>query len=192
MPYTTRHTLLQQMREGDEKAWFAFREFYKPLIATRGRDYRLNADEIEQLVQNVLLAIFREHVLTNYDKSRGKFRDYLRTITSRQAARLIAQRPNARVGVEEGDVAAPEADQRWEAEWREFLMQKALEELKATLDTKAYMAFDLHAIQGRPAAEVARLLDITENQVYLTRTRNVARLQGIVNRLEEELGGGGK
>ena len=24
------------MREGDEKAWFTFREFYKPLIATRG------------------------------------------------------------------------------------------------------------------------------------------------------------
>ena len=28
--------MLQKMREGDQKAWFDFREFYRPLIATRG------------------------------------------------------------------------------------------------------------------------------------------------------------
>ncbi len=177
------------MREGDEKAWFTFREFYKPLIATRGRDYRLSADEIEQLIQNVLLTVHKEHVLTNYDRSRGKFRDYLRTITSRQAARLIAQRPDARVGVEEGDAVDEGPDPKWEAEWREFITQKALEELRATVDTKAYMAFELHARQGRPAAEVAKLLDISENQVYLARSRGVAKLQSIVRNLREELGG---
>ena len=191
MPYTTRHTMLQQMREGDERAWFVFRDFYSPLIATRGRDYRLSADEIEQLIQNVLLAVYQERVLTNYDRSRGRFRDYLRTITSRQAARLIAQRPGeTRVGIEEGDAVEPGPDPKWEAEWRDFLTQKALEELKATMDTRAYMAFDLHAIHGRPAAEVARLLDVSENQVYLARSRGVARLQTIVKRLGDELGEG--
>jgi len=181
------------MREGDERAWFVFRDFYSPLIATRGRDYRLTADEIEQLIQNVLLVVFKEHVLTNYDKSRGRFRDYLRTITSRQAARLIAQRSDEmRVGLDEDDIVDSGPDPKWEAEWREFLSQKALDELKATTDTKTYMAFELHGVHGRPAAEVARLLGISENQVYLARSRGVARLQGIVKRLEAELGGGNR
>ncbi len=187
MAYTTNHTLLRRMREGgDESAWHSFRAFYSPLIATRGRDYRLNVNEIEQLIQNVLLAVHQEHVLTNYDPARGHFRDYLRTITSRQATRILEQRiPPARGMEEVPDEATLE--KQWEEEWKKFLYDRALDEMKDNMDTKAYMAFELHAIQGRPADEVAKLLGLSPNQVYLIRSRGIVRLQNIIERLKREL-----
>ena len=187
MAYTTNYTLLQRMRAGgDEAAWQSFRAFYSPLIAMRGRDYRLNINEIEQLIQNVMLAVHQEHVLNNYDPNRGHFRDYLRTITSRQATHILEQRIPPPDGIEEVPDEAT-LEKRWEEEWKKFLYDRALDEMKNNMDTKAYMAFELHAIQGRPANEVAKLLDLTPNQIYLVRTRGIVRLQNIIERLKREL-----
>jgi len=189
MTYTTNHTLLQKLREGGEEAdWQAFRDFYSPLIAMRGHDYHLDENEIKLLIQNVMLVICQENVLKNYDSTRGRFRDYLRTITSRQSARLLNQRTTGVEPVTDDMVDESTLNQNWEEEWQKFLYDKALEEMMATMDTKAYMAFELHAEQGRPAEEVAKLLGISTNQVYLAKSRGVVRLQKIIARLRQELG----
>ena len=191
MAYTTKHSMLQKMREGDQKAWFEFREFYRPLIATRGKDYRLPPAEIDTLIQDVLVAVFKEHVLANYDQSKGHFRDYLRTITSRHARRILDQRPSAtRIPPPPEDTPEQQdpLEQAWEEEWKQFLFQKALEELKAAVDTTTYMAFEMHVLQHQPAAQVAEILKLTPNQVYLIRTRNVAKLEEIIARLKKDLG----
>ncbi|MBR6472073.1 MAG: sigma-70 family RNA polymerase sigma factor [Victivallales bacterium] len=188
MTYTTNHTLLQKLRMGDEMAWFQFREFYRPLIARRGMDYGLNVQEVDVLIQDVLLACHQEHVLENYDRERGRFRDYLRTVTSRHASRLLAARP-ATLSLEsvQESLETDELEQAWEAECQEFLQQKALEELRNTLDEKTYMAFEMHVLNKRPAAEVAAILEMTPNQVYVIRTRTTERLKEIVERLQREL-----
>lgn len=189
MAYTTNHTLLQKLRSGDEQAWFQFREFYRPLIARRGLDYGLNAQELDNLIQDVLLACHQEHVLTNYDASRGRFRDYLRTVTSRHASKLLAARRPDALSLEsvQETLETDEQEQAWEAECQEFLQQKALEELRNTLDAKTYMAFELHALNGMGADEVASILEMTPNQVYIIRTRVAKQLASIVARLQREL-----
>ena len=190
MPYTTSHTLLQKLRSGDELAWYRFREFYKPLIAIRGNDLGLTPTENDALIQDVLLACHRENVLTNFDLARGRFRDYLRTVITRVAQRLLAARaPEPPLPTEEEWSAAAEDElaARWETECQEFIREKALEELRDTLDAKTYLAFELHALNEMPAPEVAKILELTPNQVYIIRTRTAEKLRQIVARLQREL-----
>ena len=187
MAYTTNHTRLQKMREGNEESWEWFREFYSPLIVTRGRDYALSPEELTRLIQDVMLECFKGHILENYDKNKGLFRNYLRTVTSRCASRIIEDRNPQLVSVDEVDVPAEE-DDKFTKEWREFILNKAYQELSETMDSTKYMAFQMHAVDGRPAAEVAEILGLTANQVYLISSRTTARLKDIVDRLSKELG----
>lgn len=50
MAYTTKKSLLEAIRSGDEVSWQEFYETYRPLIVVRGRDYRLNVAETDELV----------------------------------------------------------------------------------------------------------------------------------------------
>jgi len=179
--------MLQQMREGKEESWIAFREFYKPLIARNGKDFRLRPLEIDALVQDVVLACHQEHVLDNYDRTKGRFRDYLRTITKRIALRILADRPTANGLVPGDDIGADDEEEKAELAWKEFLMDKALQELKETMDTIKYMAFEMYELQGNDAATVAQRLGIPVAQVYVIRSRAVKKLQEITTRLESEL-----
>ncbi len=187
MPYTTNHQMLQEMREGKEQSWIAFREFYKPLIAQRGKDFHLTPTEIDTLIQDVVLACFQEHVLDNYNKSKGRFRDYLRTITKRNALRILAARPTAQGTIPFDETLHDVPVETDEHEWQEFLRDKALAELKETMDTLKYMAFEMYELQGNDAETVAKRLGISKNQVYLIASRTRKALQTIIARLQSEL-----
>lgn len=187
MAFTTNHTLLQKLREGDEQAWFQFRDFYAPLITIRGRDYRLKDEEIPSLIQDVLLACHQEKVLVNYDRERGRFRSYLRTVISRCAIKLLKARPVEERLDEEVVQEEPALEARWEAECQSHLQDKALEVLRQTVDPTHYMAFEMHALNHLPAAETASALDFTPENVYAICSRCTARLKEIVERLQGEL-----
>jgi len=189
MAYTTNPTILQKMRNGEEDAWEQFREFYRPLIATRGLDYGLSPAENDSLIQDVIVACFNERVLENYDRNKGRFRDYLRTITSRCAIKIIKARPCKLVSADKAEaIPAAEQDALFEQEWQDFLLDKANQELRETMDSTKYMAFKMHSIEGRPAAEVARIFGMNPNQVYLLCSRTIKRIKEIVTRLKEDLG----
>jgi len=188
MAYTTNHTMLQQMREGKEESWTAFREFYKPFIVLRGNDFKLTSEEIDLLIQDVVLACFNEHILDNYDKSKGRFRGYLRTVIKRIALRIIAKRSPSHVAISADESEFEAEDDNVEQEWHAFLMEKALQELKESMDTLKYMAFEMYVLQGNDAKTVAKRLGMTPNQVYLIQSRTKKTLQDIIARLENELG----
>ncbi len=189
MAYTTRKELLTKVHEGNEAAWFEFAEFYKPLILLCAQDCHLNPNETEELQQNVLLAVFHHDVTQRYDSTKGRFRDYLRRIIKNTAIDII----NARKGqLTSGTLPEPQEPQSLEklidGAWREFLYNKALEELRANTEPTHYMAFELHGQQGMPAKKVAGMLGLSEASVFKIKSRLVARCAEIVKRLEEELG----
>lgn len=188
MAYTTNHTLLQKMRDGDESSWVLFREFYRPLIAMRGIDYHLDSNEIDMLIQEVLVACFREHVLTNYDKSKGHFRDYLRTISSRKAQEIIDSRSSDIPLTYQNTPEADDFERKWNEEWKEFITAKAMEEVREAVDSRDMMVFELHVIERRPAKDIAEIFDISVDNVYQISSRITKRLQATALRLESELG----
>ena len=128
MTYTTRKSLLNGVHDGDEMAWLQFQNFYRPLMRICGHDYNLTEEEIQDLQQEVLYEVFKANVAGKYDRRKGRFRDYLRTIIHRKAFAILKQRMPSDIPdfvLEETSVSM---DAQWEDEWRRFIMGNALED----------------------------------------------------------------
>ena len=201
MAFTTRKSLLAQLRAGGEVPWREFYATYQPLILLCGGDCGLNADEKEELVQRVMSEIFRKDIIGKYDPDhvpedvvfrhdpkRGRFRHYLRKIIRYQALRLIAERRRDHVPFD--DSVAEQPDDSWEniwnGEWMRHVLNMALTELKGRIRPETYSAFEMYALQNRPIREVAEFHNMSLAAIYTARSRCIAQLREIVKGLEEK------
>ena len=76
----TRHSLLLRARTGDEGAWQDLCELYRPLIAGWLRRQSVPEADIDDLVQEIFLAVVRGLPSFSHSGRRGAFRTWLRTI----------------------------------------------------------------------------------------------------------------
>ena len=178
--------MLRAMERNENAAWEEFLEFYGPLIILRANDYRLTPQETDELRQDLCVSLFCKGALKAYDPTRGRFRDYLRGILAHRAVDIIRRRPKPVAAMPEPTSEEEDKD-RFEQEWRDFLFEKALAVVKTRCDDLTFMAFQLHAWQGRPAKEVAQQLGMSEQNVFLSSSRITQRLRAEVKRLEKEL-----
>ena len=189
MAFTTRGSLLSAVRRGDEVGWQEFYDMYKPLILLRGGDLRLTRTEKEELVQLVMLSFFQSSRTFRYDKSKGRFRDYLRRVIHNKACDLMRRRQDGTVsadGLETELAEIPaEAEDRWETEYRETVLKQAFDELKLRCDPTTLQSYDLFVRQELPAGEVAAMLGIRPNAVYQHKSRVENMLRQIVKELDE-------
>lgn len=187
MAYTTKKSLLEAIRSGDEISWLEFYETYRPLIVVRGRDYYLNSAEIDELVQCVMLRFFDRSRTFVYDRSKGKFRDYLGTIIYRCALNIIRGRRKNEIGYEELELMdETDARERWLEEWRQHTLFQAMTLLKLQVGESTFQAFELYAVKGEPPARVAKFLNVSVSAVYVAKHRAVIKLRKIVRQLQEE------
>jgi len=186
MAYTTCYTLLNGVADNDDASWRRFQEFYQPLITICGHDYGLNQSELEELQQDVLLAVFKENVVQNFVPGMGRFRDYLRVVIHRKAFAICSRRPkknNAPVAPE--IPVEPSQWSHWEDEWQAFMFSLALAKLKEQLDVSQYMAFEMYALKNMSPKDVAKILGISVESVYQTKTRLLVKLREIVTELKK-------
>jgi RNA polymerase sigma-70 factor (ECF subfamily) len=182
---STSVSLLRRLREPDhDAAWERFVELYAPLIFHWGRHQGLGDTDAGELVQEVLAIVVAKLPEFQYDPKR-RFRGWLRTVTLNKANdfhRRNAVRP--RSGHEEtiASAVATEVDLFEEAEYRAFLVGRALELMQSEFRDQTWQACWMHLVDGRKAADVAQELDISVNMVYLAKSR-------ILGRLREELDG---
>ena len=94
MSLTTNITLLEKITDGDEISWNKFYEIYSPLIRTSGEQWHLNESECDELVQDVMVNFFKRAKTFRYDRSRGSFRSYLRTIARNSTFSLLKISPS--------------------------------------------------------------------------------------------------
>jgi RNA polymerase sigma factor (sigma-70 family) len=186
MAFTTRKNMLQAMQHNDNSAWEDFLTYYGPLIKLRADDFRLTPQETDELRQDICVSIFSQGSLETYDPQRARFRDYLRGIIAHRALDILRRRPDPQQRPLKEEEISADDDLRFEQEWREFLLGKAVENVKSRCDDLTFMAFQLHSWQGRPAKEVAKELEIPESKVFLASSRIKQRLAEEVKRLEKE------
>ncbi len=187
MAYTTRKSLLEAIRTGDDISWQEFHDIYRPLICRRGLDYHLTKEECDELVQTVLLDLFQDTKTFRYDSSKGKFRTYLGLIISHNIIDIRRKRHQERQFQELEDNYPennPELEERWNTEWHEHVMGQALQDLREQIEAPTFQAFELYAIKGEKAEKVARFLDTSVNSVYVAKNRAVSKLREIVQKYE--------
>jgi RNA polymerase sigma factor (sigma-70 family) len=181
----THATLLEQLRHGENPlAWDEFFGRYWRLIFTFARRRGCSEHTAEEMVQEVMVKVFEQKNIFQYDPQRGRFRDWLGTLVRNQVAeyrRRPAQRIRAEGGTSGGapakieDSDAP-PDAVWEAAFEETLLGILLDVVRREMNPRDYLAFELLSLGQLPGGEVARITGLTRNAAYKARQRAIQRL----------------
>ena len=179
-PMDTPSSLLERLRQPDaEAAWRRFVELYTPFIYYWARRAGAGRQDASDLVQEVFVLLLQKLPEFCYDPG-GSFRGWLRTVIFNKWRELCRRGPRP-PGLAEAGLSRLEAPDElaaaWDAEYNQHVMRRALGLLQTDFREDTWKAFWEHAVLRRPAPEVARDLGMSENAVYLARTRVVRRLR---------------
>ncbi len=158
--------------------WERFVRLFTPLLFRWAGRLGFAEHQADDLLQDVFLILLRRLPEFRYDPERS-FRAWLWTVF-RHAALSILQRRQPRPVDEQAlaMLASPdESEQIDEAEYRRYLVERALMIVRADFPESTWRVFQLLVVEDRPGVEVAQTLGITPNAVYLARSRVMARLR---------------
>lgn len=181
----TRATLLEQLREGTNAlAWDEFFAQYWPTIYAFARRRGCSEHTAEEIVQDVMVAVFRHRDVYRYDPARGRFRDWLGTLARNKVAEFRRRRANRlrgagsggddRVLEQAGGQAQPDA--AWETAFENNLLGALLDAVRRETGARVYLAFELVALEGLSGREAAELTGLSRNAVYKASRRVLQRL----------------
>jgi RNA polymerase sigma-70 factor (ECF subfamily) len=170
--------------------WRRMDELYRPLLRAWMARAGVPASDVEDLVQDVLLVVFREVAGFEW-RGRGAFRAWLRTILAnrvRDYFRGQRYRPTA-TGDSDflrqlDELEAPDSalSHLWDREHDEYVAESLMRRVQGDFAPATWQAFRRHVLEGEPAARVAEELGVKLNSVLLAKSR-------VLKRLRQELAG---
>ncbi len=195
----TRPTLLERLQHGtDPLAWDEFYRRYWPLIHTSAKRRGCSDQTAEEVVQEVMLKVFEQKDIFQYDPARGRFRNWLGVLVRNkvvQNRRRPSERIRALGGDHDADTIEPEAtnaqpDAAWEASFEEALLLVLLDVLRREMSPPAYQAFELLTLAELPGTKVANYVGLSPTGVYRAHKRALKRLKelGATYRDDGQLG----
>ncbi len=176
-------TLLERLRTApDEAAWGRFVELYTPLLLFWAQRAGLREPEASDLVQDVFTHLVTKLPGFVYDRRRT-FRGWLRTVAHNLWRNRAERRPPPAAGPVDLDaLAAPEVEQFWEADYRRYLVDRALAVMQREFQPATWRACWEVVVNGRPAEDVGAELGLSAAAVRAAKYR-------VLNRLRRELDG---
>jgi RNA polymerase sigma factor (sigma-70 family) len=181
----TRTTLLERLRDGaNALAWDEFFSCYWPTIYGFARHRGCSEHTAEEIVQEVMLKVFQQRDVYQYDPTRGRFRDWLGAVVRNNVAEH-RRRPANRIQGRGGDShvgrldAADDHDDAaaaWEVAFENSLLLALLDAVRRETNPRTYLAFELVGLEGLSGRDVARLTGLSRNAVYKAHKRVLERL----------------
>jgi RNA polymerase sigma-70 factor (ECF subfamily) len=191
---TTRESLLLRARGGDTGAWHAFMELYRPLIVGWVRYQGAPAHAVDDLVQDILLAVVQSLPSFQHSGNRGAFRAWLRTLAQRHTCDFWrARRRQADAGdagaIDEAlrrlEDPASDLNRHWDEEHDRYVVRCLLDLMELEFEPATVRAFRRVVLDGAPSALVAQELGMSVGAVYTAKCRVLGRLreeaQGLVD-----------
>jgi RNA polymerase sigma-70 factor (ECF subfamily) len=173
--------------------WRRLDDLYRPLLRAWMARAGVAVSDVEDLVQEVLLVVFRE--VAEFERRRqGAFRAWLRTILAhrvRDYFRGQKYRPTATGGSNFllllNELESPESamSRLWDLEHDQHVATALMQRVQGDFDPATWQAFRRHALEGEPAVRVAEALDLSLNSVLLAKSRVLKRLRQEAARLVE-------
>ena len=191
MEWNTTSDILSDLLDFEnKKAWSSLVERFHPIIVGHARQLGFQQADAEDVAQNALLRFANAYRKGAYDKSKGRLRSWLFTISSRVLAdefQASARRSDALGGREsDGDDLESEETRRdaFNRVWDREVLVLCLRKVKMEFSYQNYRAFCLLALEDRPAASVAEELGMTRRAVYLAKYRVLKRLSELNEEFE--------
>jgi RNA polymerase sigma factor (sigma-70 family) len=195
----TRPSLMLRLRDPqDQQAWTQFVSIYEPLVLRMLRQRGLQEADARDVSQQVILAVTQAVDEWQQDGGEASFRRWLFTIARNLALKFIQRGQTNKVGrrgVGGSDMmillkSLPEPEHRtvvaFDDEYRNEIFDLAAERAQSEFRESTWQAFWRTCVLGEPIAEVAASLKVTTGNVYVARSRVIARLRRIVEEYETE------
>jgi RNA polymerase sigma factor (sigma-70 family) len=179
---------LRDMR--NEQVWQEFCNRYCPVLVNFGRRLGLSEQDAEDAAQETLISFSKGYRDGLYDPEKGRLRTWLLAIAGnriRDMHRRGEKNAGAGANTQLFDNLADDhsMSEAWEEEWRQAVLKACIAELRQQVEPVTLEAFELYALQGVAADEVARRLGISRNAVFLAKSRLLARLRDMQTQMEE-------
>lgn len=193
----------QPVTAEEESAWTRFVELYEPVIRAFAAEEAVPPADIDDVVQDVFLRLVRTLRRDGYDRSRGRFRSYLRTIMRRvlidRFRRRLAARADAQTPIDEDEISSEEilsdanasisadAAEIFEKKWQKACLESVLNHVftQTALSDQSRAIYRAYALEEGDAREVARRFGVTPEVVRQVKSRVNRMVAALIKRLEE-------
>jgi RNA polymerase sigma factor (sigma-70 family) len=190
----TRPSLLVRIRDPqDAESWRSFVELYTPPVLRYCRLRGLQDADAADVTQEVMAQVARSMRSFRYCPERGRFRDWLGTITRRKVNRHLTKKNLGTAGrggpISPETIDSPrviEADAQWSAEFNAQILRAALERVRPLFGPSTWNAFASVWLEDRTAAETASALSVSLEAVYVAKSKVLKRLEQEVLELAED------
>jgi RNA polymerase sigma factor (sigma-70 family) len=175
-------SLLHRLREASPNAdaWGQFDALYRPLLNGWLRRYALQAHDADDLVQEIFKAVTAELPHFHYDATRGHFRGWLRRVMVNRLREFWRdhKRDTAFVQTLLDQLEDPASDlsRLWDREHDQHVLQRLLAQLEPDFEPLTWQAFH-RLLAGEESQAVAAALGLSENAVFLAKSRILKRLR---------------
>lgn len=197
--YPTRSSLLERVKDpAHADDWEEFYRVYGGLIRGFALKAGLTDAEADEVVQETMAGMAQHLPGFRYDPARCSFKTWLMNHARWRVLDQFRRRlPGGAVPwpADRGDdrtptverIAEPAEDEFarcWEAEWRQSLVNQALESVRQKVEPRQWQIFDLYVLKGLTSVQVARAFGIGLGRVYLVKHRVNYLVRAELKRLE--------
>jgi len=151
-------------RQEDDGAWSQVDARYGPLVRAFAQRMGLDPTIADDARQEVMLAFVRAIRADQFDRARGRLRDFLFGIARNRIRTLRSREHNRnRLAVQPDETGfldrIPDEDrwsQAWDAEWQVAVRAQCLREAQERFSSDTYRVFHAKVIEGLSSAEVGQ------------------------------------
>ncbi|EDM29347.1 probable ECF sigma factor [Lentisphaera araneosa HTCC2155] len=197
MSQNTRYTLLKKLQnDSSEKNWEEFVQYYSPYIFVIIRRFNVGAHDSEELLQDVLVKIWKNISKFDAQKYECRFRTWLGVMIRNTVFNFFKSKAsrNSRSNVNYDDIIGKlelmteaEVNIISEREWKNHIAKLAWEKLKASFSEQTQKVFEESIKSDISNAELATKFAISESSVRVFKMRVRKAMHKEIIRLNSEL-----
>lgn len=185
LPETRNSLLLRLKDQHDTLAWKEFLELYEPWILGWAQRRGMQSADAHEFCQDLLVKL--SAAVRNWEprEQSGSFRAWL-LLTARRLAidffRRPKQRPQSPGGPEFQEAFGnlkvdEELSEQIELDFRRRVFEWAAAKVRSRCTADTWLAFQMTCIEGQTPEDAAQRLGMSVGQVYVARSRTLARLR---------------
>jgi RNA polymerase sigma factor (sigma-70 family) len=193
----TRYTLLQKLQSSNnEKNWEEFVEYYSPYIFVIIRRFNVGSQDSEELMQDVLVKIWKNISKFDREKYQCRFRTWLGVMIRNTVFNFFKSKTtkNAKSNINYDDIIGKielmteaEVNIISEREWKNHIAKLAWEKLKLSFSEQTQKVFEASIKSDVSNAELAKEYEISESSVRVFKMRVRKAMHKEIIRLNSEL-----